>query len=148
MDAPVYPARRHSADGLDLASEAVRLSFQESRKMDLSKLSVLELLKRHARLEGELDEELRSRDIRRTGNNLTGDIAEHLFCTACKWHQEPSSRAGFDAIGKADGKHYQIKARRIIRDNASSRQLSAIRNLLEKGILIFSRDCCSTRITA
>ena len=99
--------------------------------MNLSKLSDWELLKRHAKLDVELEEELHRRKILRTANNLIGDIAEHLFCTACKWERVCNSQAGFDAIGKTNGKHYQIKARRIIRDNSNSRQLSAIRGLKE-----------------
>jgi hypothetical protein len=128
VDAEVCAIGRDCPDGVDLAPEAVRLSFQENRKMDLSKLSDWELLERHTKLEVELKGELLRREILRTSNNPTGDIAEHLFCIACKWKRANNSRAGFDAIGKK-GVRYQIKSRRIVRDSSNSRQLSAIRGL-------------------
>lgn len=72
-------------------------------------------------------EELRARDVLRSANNPTGDLAEYLFCAAFRWAQESNSAKAFDAIGD-DGKRYQIKGRRIHRRN-KSRQLSAIRDL-------------------
>jgi hypothetical protein len=99
--------------------------------MDLAKLSDWELLERHTKLVAELEGELRKREILLTSNNLIGDIAEHLFCTACDWKRANNSQAGFDAIGKTDGLHYQIKSRRIVHDSSNSRQLSAIRGLKE-----------------
>jgi hypothetical protein len=117
---------------VDLAPEAVCLKFQEVRKMDLSKLSDWELLKRHVKLEVELERELRRREILRTANNLIGEIAEHLFCTAYTLERMCNSQAGFDAIDPTPDKlKYQVKARRIIRDNSNSRQLSAIRGIKE-----------------
>lgn len=90
---------------------------------ELAHIPVAQLLKLHA----EIGEELRSRGIVRSANNPTGDLAEHLFCTAFGWKQAPNSERGFDATGP-DGKRYQIKGRRVHRRNPS-RQLSAIRDL-------------------
>lgn len=90
---------------------------------DLEALSVAELLRLHS----EALEELRRRDVTRSANNPTGDLAETLFCHAFGWDQAPNSEKGFDATG-SDGTRYQIKARRLTRPN-TSRQLSAIRNL-------------------
>lgn len=89
----------------------------------LRDLSVAELLLLHA----QVGEELRDRNIVRSANNPTGDLAEYLFCKAFGWHQAPNSERGFDAVG-ADGVRYQIKGRRIHRRN-KSRQLSAIREI-------------------
>ena len=72
-------------------------------------------------------EELRDRDVLRSSNNPTGDLAEYLFCRAFDWKQEGNSAKAFDARGD-DGTRYQIKGRRIHRRN-KSRQLSAIRDL-------------------
>lgn len=72
-------------------------------------------------------EELRARNVLRTANNPTGDLAEYLFCAAFGWVQENNSAKGFDATGD-NGTRYQIKGRRVHRRN-KSRQLSAIRDL-------------------
>lgn len=72
-------------------------------------------------------EELRGRDVLRSANNPTGDLAEYLFCTAFGWAQGANSAKAFDATGD-DGIRYQIKGRRVHRRN-KSRQLSAIREL-------------------
>lgn len=90
---------------------------------ELDQLSVAELLKLHAGIA----HELRQRGVLRSANNPTGDLAEHLFCTAFGWTQAPNSERGFDATGP-EGTRYQIKGRRVHRRNPS-RQLSAIRDL-------------------
>jgi hypothetical protein len=90
--------------------------------MDISNLSPGQLLKLHVAIEGKL----RSWEIIKTANNLTGDYAEFLFLTAFpRWKPAGNSQKGFDAIGP-EGR-YQIKGRRII--GKGSRQLSAIRDL-------------------
>ncbi len=94
--------------------------------VDLKKLTVSELLCRFTNI----TEELRERGILRTENNPTGDLAEHLFCTAFKWTIAPNSAKGYDATDRV-GKHFQIKGRRLSQDK-TSRQLSAIRNLDQK----------------
>jgi hypothetical protein len=91
--------------------------------MELSLLTPSELLKLHALVA----EELRLREITRSSNNPTGDLAEYLFCKAFDWTRACNSHANVDAIGK-DQRRYQIKGRRITRHN-QSRQLSAIRDL-------------------
>jgi hypothetical protein len=71
--------------------------------------------------------ELRRREVLRTANNPTGDLAEYLFCKAFGWAQESNSTKAFDAVDE-DGLRYQIKGRRLHGLNRS-RQLSAIRDL-------------------
>jgi hypothetical protein len=91
--------------------------------VDLSGLSPSELLALHA----QVADELRSRDITRSSNNPTGDLAEYLFCKAFDWKQAGNSNPNVDGID-ASGIRYQVKGRRLTRYN-KSRQLSAIRNL-------------------
>jgi hypothetical protein len=91
--------------------------------MDISRLSPRQLLELHAKIESEL----RVQQILHTANNPTGDLAEHLFCTAFDWEPARNSQAHYDAIGP-NGEKYQIEGRRITSSNRS-RQLSAIRNL-------------------
>jgi len=90
---------------------------------DLRTKSIAELLSLHVAIM----EELRGRDVLRSANNPTGDLAEYLFCAAFGWAQESNSAKAFDAMDN-DGTRYQIKGRRIHRRNGS-RQLSAIRDL-------------------
>ena len=84
--------------------------------------SAIELLELHV----DIMKELRARDILRSNNLPTGDFGEYLFCEAFDWIRAPKSNKGFDAKDKK-GKRYEIKSRRITRDN-KSRQLSAIPN--------------------
>ena len=93
----------------------------------LSSFKSSELLSLH----GRLIEELRSRNVVRSTNNPTDDLAEYLFCRAFGWSQAGNSQAGFDAIEPKEGTRFQIKGRRTTRHNAS-RQLSAIRELGSK----------------
>jgi hypothetical protein len=88
----------------------------------LATRSIADLLALHAAIM----EELRARNVLRSENNPTGDLAEYLFCAAFGWTQENNSAKAFDATGE-DGTRYQIKGRRIHRRNGS-RQLSAIRD--------------------
>lgn len=91
--------------------------------MKLNRCSISEILQ----LQVGIGEELRERGVIRSANNLTGDLAEYLFCAAFDWQQEPNSKRGFDATGQ-NGLRYEIKGRRVHRRN-KSRQLSAIRDL-------------------
>jgi hypothetical protein len=91
--------------------------------MDLHNLTTSELLALH----GGIADELRAREITRSSNSPTGDLAEYLFCKTFGWKQADNSVAHIDAIGP-DGSRYQIKVRRITRFN-KSRQLSALRDL-------------------
>jgi hypothetical protein len=97
--------------------------FGHNEVMDiLTTRSITELLALHAAIL----EELRARNVLRTANNPTGDLAEYLFCAAFGWAQENNSSKAFDATDES-GKRYQIKGRRIHRRNRS-RQMSAIRD--------------------
>ncbi len=89
--------------------------------MNLAKLTSKELLELYARL----GKEFRKRNIIRTANNLTGDLAESLFCRAFEWTLEANSRAGFDATDR-ERNRYQIKG---CTEQNKTRQLSAIRNI-------------------
>jgi hypothetical protein len=110
--------------------------------MNLEKLSFKELLAHHTGLEKEWSR----REIKRTSNNFTGDLAEYLFLQAFRsWDRQSNSNAGFDAIDNK-GVKYQIKGRRCTEQN-KSRQLGAIRNLKDKdksfnvlAAVIFSED--------
>ena len=90
---------------------------------DLSRKSVSELLALHAAVM----EALRGRNVLRSANSPTGDLAEYMFCRAFGWAQENNSVKAFDATG-GNGTRYQIKGRRLHRRNRS-RQMSAIRDL-------------------
>lgn len=104
----------------------------------LDELSVRDLL----RLHGNIGAELKRRNIVRSANAPTGDLAEYIFCKAFNWTQEDNSKAGYDAI---DGNvRYQIKSRRLDQGRGS-RQLSFIRNIETKpfdhiGAVIFNLD--------
>lgn len=89
---------------------------------ELPKLSSKALLALHPKIA----DELRARGITRTANNPTGDLAEHLFCSAFGWTRAGSSLPNVDAIG-SDGLRFQIKGRRMTKNR--SRQLGAIRSL-------------------
>lgn len=81
-------------------------------------------------LYGQIMDELRDREVVRTGNSPVGDYAELLFAKAFGWTLESNSSAGHDATD-AGGRRYQIKARRLSSPGAS-RQLGAIRKLHEQ----------------
>lgn len=82
------------------------------------------------RLHGQIMDELRLREVVRTSNSPAGDYAELLFATAFGWTLEGSSAAGHDATD-AEGIRYQIKSRRLTKENGS-RQLSFLRKLPER----------------
>ncbi len=94
--------------------------------MDLATLTAHQLLALHA----QVTDELVKRDITRSYNNPTGDLAENIFCKAFGWEQAGKSHAHVDAIDPKNGTRYQIKGRRITFVN-KSRQLGALRDLLE-----------------
>lgn len=86
---------------------------------DVAGLSPKELLRLHAAV----SEELRFRDILRSTNKPTGELAEYLFCTAFGWARR-NSNANIDAVSP-DNFRYHMKGSRMTRYN-NSRQLSAI----------------------
>jgi hypothetical protein len=83
----------------------------------------MELLALYARV----SDELRERMLTRSSNNPTGDLSECMFYIAFGWNRTGNSSAHVDAVD-SEGNRYQIKGRRITRQN-KSRQLSAIRDL-------------------
>jgi hypothetical protein len=76
---------------------------------------------------GSILEELRRRNICRSENIPTGDLAEYLSCKALGLTLAGNSTKGYDAVD-SEGKKYQIKGRRVTSKN-KSRQLSAIREI-------------------
>ncbi len=91
--------------------------------MNVSRLTIRELLKAHCAVM----DELRRREIVRSGNNPVSDLAELVFCKSFTWNRQNNSASGHDASDAA-GLRYQIKASRLATAKGS-RQLSAIRNL-------------------
>jgi hypothetical protein len=103
-----------------------------------------ELLKLHA----DIADELRDREILRSSNNPTADVAELLFCRAFGWTQAAQSHPSADATC-AEGKLYQIKGRRVT-SLKGSRQLGALRKLSDGGFhylaaVLFAPDYSVTR---
>ncbi len=96
------------------------------KAVNLSKLSVLEMLGLYA----DILAELQGRGVVRTANSPVGDYAEKLAQSALGLKAAGGSQKGYDAVG-TNGVKYQIKARRLATWN-TPRQLSAIRNLEEK----------------
>lgn len=91
--------------------------------LDLTKLTIAELLVAHGAVLGEL----RQRNVIRSNNNPTGDYTEWLVSTKLGLTLETNATKGFDATD-SQGLRYQIKGRRVTPENRST-QLSAIRNL-------------------
>lgn len=90
---------------------------------ELSTMSEKELLQ----LQAAVIAELKARGVVRSKNNPLGDYTEWLVAKALNLTLAGNSAAGYDATDSS-GVRYQIKGRRVTRDNPS-RQLSAIRNL-------------------
>ena len=93
---------------------------------DFNKKSPRELLA----LFGSVLEQLRVRNVVRSGNNPVADYCEALAQRALGLEPFDLSNKGCDAWCKADGKRYEVKARRITKHNTST-QLSVIRGLDE-----------------
>ena len=91
--------------------------------LEISHLTSRDLLALHAKVA----DELIAREVTRSYNNPTGDLAEYLFCAAFGWNRADKSCANVDALGP-DGTRYQIKGRRLTPHN-KSRQLGALRDL-------------------
>lgn len=90
---------------------------------DVRRLSVRQLLSTHSALL----EELRYRNVVRTGNNPAGDYVEWLVASRLGLSLEQNSAIGFDATCP-DGRRYQIKGRRLLTASGSP-QLGVIRAL-------------------
>jgi hypothetical protein len=73
-------------------------------------------------------EQLREREVVRTGNNPVADYCEALVVRALKLRRLDRSNKGCDAVDELDGKRYEIKGRRITKYNPST-QLSVLRDL-------------------
>lgn len=105
-----------------LSTVASAQSYGAEGDVHLQKMTISQLLRHHV----EIADELQRREVVRSGNAPTGDLAEYLFVTAFGWQIAGPSQKGFDAT---DGsRRYQIKARRDY-GQSGARQLSSIRNL-------------------
>ena len=93
---------------------------------NLDNKTIRELLK----LQVSVIDELRKRNVVRTGNNPLGDYTEWLVAKALGLNLVKNAMAGYDATSE-DGVKIQIKGRRITKRNLS-RQLGVIRNLDSK----------------
>jgi hypothetical protein len=108
-------------DRAAIQAEVLRFTNSQGRQMtDLTQRTPAQLL----RLYAGIGPELRRREIVRS-ENITGDVAEYLFCLALGLTPRPE--AHIDAVGP-DGKRYQIKGRRLTPSN-QSRELGAIRDM-------------------
>lgn len=99
------------------------------------------------RMQAAAIEELRHRDVVRTGNAPLGDYAEYLFARAFSWKLTPNSATNYDAESEG-GERYQIKARRL-RNNAAG-ELGIMRGLPDKSFdylaaVLFNRDFAVNR---
>lgn len=90
---------------------------------DVRRLKITQLLAMHSAVM----DELRFRNVVRTGNNPTGDYVEWLVASRLGLKLEPNSAKGVDAVDD-DGLRYQIKGRRLALP-ASPAQLGVIRGL-------------------
>lgn len=118
---------------------------------DFQQANARDLLNLFARV---LDE-LRQREIVRSGNNPVADYCESLVVRALKLKRLEGSNKGCDAVDESTEEHYEIKGRRITKYNPST-QLSVIRDLDSchfdylVGVLFdsdftVSRACCLPR---
>ncbi|MFY0645933.1 hypothetical protein [Sulfitobacter geojensis] len=97
------------------------VSPQEQR-LQLGEVSTADLLSTFVAVQ----DEFRARGVLKSGNSLTGDLAEHAFIKAFGWKPATRSQKGFDA--NSGGSRIQIKARRLSRSGGNE-QLGAIRDL-------------------
>jgi hypothetical protein len=104
-------------DTVPIAEDKVHGPFSETTTPELLKVFC------------DLMDELRTRKIMRTANNPVADYAEFLVARALNLTLVGNSTAGHDAVA-ADGRRFEIKARRMPRGSTSI-QLSAIRGLDE-----------------
>jgi hypothetical protein len=94
------------------------------RDSELKQASPRELLTFFARVL----EQLREREVVRSGNNPVADYSESLVVRALRLKRLGGSNKGCDAMDDSNGKRYEIKGRRITKYNPST-QLSVIREL-------------------
>jgi len=81
----------------------------------------------------DLMEELRERNIVRSGGNPVSDYGEKIVAERMNLKLSMGSNKGYDAIDENTGNRYQIKSRRLTKHNGtSSKQLGIIRNLDQK----------------
>jgi len=73
-------------------------------------------------------DQLRDREVVRSGNDPVADYCESLVVRALNLARKGGSNKGCDALDDLTGKRYEIKGRRITRFNPST-QLSVFREL-------------------
>jgi hypothetical protein len=94
-----------------------------NRKVDLSTLTDMDLL----RLYADVLDELQDRHVIHSTNNPVANYSELLACKTLGLTQMPESTKGYDALD-TNGRRYEVKGRRPTAKN-KSRQLSFIREL-------------------
>jgi len=92
--------------------------------MEIKNLTTKNLLELYANIV----EELRSRKIVRTKNNIVADYAEYLVAKNLNLELMPNSNKHFDAIDNKTNYKFQIKSRRITNYN-KSKLLGVVRDL-------------------
>ena len=92
--------------------------------VDFSNATLRELLTLYSRTM----EQLREREIVRSGNNPVADYCESLVVKALNLTRKERSNKGCDAVDDAARKRYEIKCRRITKYNPST-LLSPFRDL-------------------
>ncbi len=92
--------------------------------MEIKSINTINLLKLYA----DIIEELKSRNVVRTKNNIVADYAEYLVAKRLNLELMPNSNKHFDAIDRNTNKKFQIKSRRIT-DYNKSKLLGVVRNL-------------------
>ena len=92
--------------------------------LDLERATVSELLSGYAHVM----DQLRKRGVVQSANNPVADYCEALVAKALNLKPLKRSNKGCDAVDESSGKKYEIKGRRVTKQNPST-QLSVIRDL-------------------
>lgn len=121
------------------ASGAQRVALVD---FDVKTATVSALLRTYRSVLGEL----KRREIVRTSNAPTGDLAELLVAKAFDGELAPNSEKSFD-VWTRDGRRIQVKARVVARDAPGERQLSTVRSwgFTHLAVVLFGPDYSITR---
>lgn len=86
-------------------------------------------------------DELMRRDVTRTLNAPTGDLAELLVAISVNGELAPKSEKSYDVMAE-DGRRIQVKSRILTRGRGGKRQLSTFRSwdFTHLGVVLFGPD--------
>ena len=106
-------------------------------EFDVRSASVSGLLRSYRAI---LDELMR-RDVTRTLNAPTGDLAELLVAISVNGELAPNSEKSYDVMAE-DGRRIQVKSRILTRGRRGERQLSTFRSwdFTHLGVVLFGPD--------